>query len=144
MSEYTSGPWRAGMYLSNFDWYVCLTSKHGDGNNIVDRVNGLDSDERLANARLIAAAPDMLEALKALLELFTAPEETALDTFERIGEAFYIETGMLRPGKSEPPECDYEGRTEERRAAFDAWISGRLETARAAIAKAEAHNVPGR
>ena len=65
---HTPGPWRAGMFLSNFDWYVCLTSKHGDGNNIVDRVNGLDSDERLANAKLIAAAPDMLDMLIELQE----------------------------------------------------------------------------
>ena len=66
--KHTPGPWRAGMFLSNFDWYVCLTSKHGDGNNIVERVNGLDSDERLANAKLIAAAPEMLDMLLELKE----------------------------------------------------------------------------
>ena len=69
------------------------------------------------------------EALDGLLFLFAAKGESSLDTFERIGDAFYRDTLMLRPGKSEPFECDYEGRNEERRAAFDAWIEKRKESA---------------
>ena len=85
--------------------------------------------ESLEFAALREQVKVLREALDGLLFLFAAKGESSLDTFERIGDAFYRDTLMLRPGKSEPFECDYEGRDEERRAAFDAWIEKRKESA---------------
>jgi hypothetical protein len=45
-----------------------------------------------------------------------------LEHFEAIGEMFYKDTGFLRPGKSEPMECYSEGREEERRKFWEAWV----------------------
>ena len=68
MSEtnYTPGPWRAFKAMSS----ICVGS-----NETVERVEDLASqmhikvfgDNRIANARLIAAAPELLVACKLLL-----------------------------------------------------------------------------
>lgn len=66
MSNYTSGPWKCGQYLGSFAWVVHMdVGDRGQGMDIVNGVAGITADERHANARLIAAAPDLLEALKA-------------------------------------------------------------------------------
>ncbi len=91
--------------------------------------NGSRVDHGAELAALREQVKVLREALDGLLFLFAAKGESSLDTFERIGDAFYRDTLMLRPGKSEPFECDYEGRNEERRAAFDAWIEKRKESA---------------
>jgi len=39
----------------------------GRGSTIVDGVAGIDREQRLANARLIAAAPDLLDVLKEII-----------------------------------------------------------------------------
>ena len=39
----------------------------GRGSTIVDGVAGIDLEQRLANARLIAAAPELLESLKSAI-----------------------------------------------------------------------------
>ena len=64
---HTKGPWEASEHGAYRDY---------KGNNIVILgddlriavVLGYDTDETQANARLIAAAPDLLEVLEALLE----------------------------------------------------------------------------
>lgn len=69
MNKHTAGPWESG-----------LNQKGGYSNSVVVRPAGEfphglwiadcgnDADgERIANARLIAAAPDMLDALKGIL-----------------------------------------------------------------------------
>lgn len=65
MIEYTPGPWELGgetidnQYpLRRYDTIIGLIFSWADGNNATYR-------EALANARLIAAAPDLLEALIA-------------------------------------------------------------------------------
>ena len=56
MNDFTPGPWRVWQ-----DWVV-----HGpDCGERICTVDGNNSD---ANARLLAAAPDLLEVLKELLE----------------------------------------------------------------------------
>jgi hypothetical protein len=70
MIKHTPGPWKGGQYLGS------LTSFHvhmdvgdrGRGANVVDGVCGLDIEERLANAQLIAAAPELLEVLVEITE----------------------------------------------------------------------------
>lgn len=65
-SAHTPGPWRVwnngkGYYLS-----ICA-SAHRNLATVMQRDNRPESfDERTANARLIAAAPDLLEALKTI------------------------------------------------------------------------------
>jgi len=63
MSKYTPGPWKAfpsGIYGTNRDG-VCVCTRHKQA-----------GDEWNANARLIAAAPDLLEALVDVEEWLAA------------------------------------------------------------------------
>jgi hypothetical protein len=41
--------------------------------------------------------------------------------FEMIANEFYLDTGYLAPGKSESPTAWYQGRAEERHAAWTVW-----------------------
>lgn len=62
---YTPGPWQA------CDRVVVVTVEgHGYGTHIADcAVGGANGKMQIANARLIAAAPDMLAALKAVVSV---------------------------------------------------------------------------
>lgn len=74
-AKYTPGPWNIG----SSDLPVSRMSIHCKGHKdschstvalMVSRgVIGISHDEEFANARLIAAAPDLLEALRVLLSL---------------------------------------------------------------------------
>lgn len=61
MSKHTPGPWHIKYYLD------CqhIVSNEGLGRSVAS--NDRNDDEDDANAKLIAAAPDMLEALKVAL-----------------------------------------------------------------------------
>ena len=64
--EHTKGPWKSGGGTIYAPWperegdriIADLLTHHGD--------NGLTNDEVTANAKLIAASPDMLEALEEI------------------------------------------------------------------------------
>jgi hypothetical protein len=67
MSKHTSGPWtirkmRTYAFIGGVGW--------DDFARVVKRLEGDDEDspEGIANAHLIAAAPDLLEALKAMVK----------------------------------------------------------------------------
>ena len=63
--QYTLGPWKCSQYLGYPAWSVHMDAgDRGRGSTIVDGVAGIDLEQRLANARLIAAAPDLLDALQ--------------------------------------------------------------------------------
>ncbi|RYF07990.1 MAG: hypothetical protein EOO31_04415 [Comamonadaceae bacterium] len=81
--------------------------------------------------RLIAAAPDLLEALVWREQFERRPGEDSNETFERIGEVFHRETGYLRPGK----DCCFNPH-EIRQQAWDEWMNAGRAKVRAAIAKA--------
>lgn len=79
-------------------------------------------------------APDLLEALEWSEQFNRRPNEDHLECFERIAEVFYRQTGYLRPGKDASPQTG--SSTDERHAAWDAWIADGIARTRVAIQKA--------
>jgi hypothetical protein len=67
MSEHTPGEWRAhNVHVAAHD--VGTLEKDGYNDHcIVEAADGRDLKEAQANARLIAAAPDLLEACKLMI-----------------------------------------------------------------------------
>lgn len=63
--EYTEGEWRAWRFSKFHNWKVSM----GDRNEFLDL--GQDAEAQ-ANANLIAAAPDMYQALKQAVRTFEA------------------------------------------------------------------------
>ena len=75
MSKHTPGPWKVGQYLGSPSSY-CVHMDAGDkgrGIDVVEAVAGTSAEERLANARLIAAAPDLLLALLQMIDGYKIP-----------------------------------------------------------------------
>lgn len=63
-AKHTPGPWSAG--ISSGRKVLCVTAANGTwvcGELLADNETAIDTDEAEANARLIAAAPDMAAAL---------------------------------------------------------------------------------
>ena len=86
-----------------------------------------------ANARLIAAAPDMLAALEFAERRSRQPEEGHTEYYERIAEEFFVQHGYLAPGKDDPVQSVP---PEQRRDAWEKFLSEPAEARRAAIKKA--------
>jgi hypothetical protein len=111
MSKYMPGPWGATTRRGSWDWVVYQVS---DPNNEVCQMfhDGSELNEMgETNAHLIAAAPDMLEALKGLLALVEN-----------------VNPGAFNNGVIHPQDGRDEG---EFKSGFF------MDDARAAIAKAE-------
>lgn len=89
MSKHTPGPWRS--HTNGSDFFVTATDFHGANGKVAKCYvadvqkfrNESGEDECQANAKLIAAAPDMLEALKGILNSFHESVKTtaSLDEF---------------------------------------------------------------
>ena len=75
--EYTKGNWKRGSLDDEPFARSCLSIYQEDGRRIaeVSREGFMRIEEAEANAHLIAAAPDMYEALKALTFQFAAAVE---------------------------------------------------------------------
>lgn len=65
MSKHTPGPWRAGVEKPTSKNGHLVFGPKGRGKILVSCEQFMDRGERLANARLAAAAPEMLCALEA-------------------------------------------------------------------------------
>ena len=63
---HTPGPWDRGPYVGD-NIHVITTTEHPWVGRIVAKVPALNIVDGEANARLIAAAPDLLAAIKALM-----------------------------------------------------------------------------
>jgi hypothetical protein len=70
MSDHTPGPWEVGQYGNSF----IVTAKANSYDVAVVRNIGNEDNE--ANARLIAAAPELLAALQRYMEVCPADEDT--------------------------------------------------------------------
>jgi len=93
-TKHTPGPWKCGQYLGQLSWFVHMdVGDRGRGMEIVEGVAGLTDEQRLANARLIAAAPDLLEALQHLL---VAHGEQLDYAFQQAQEAIAKATGETK------------------------------------------------
>lgn len=75
MGKFTEGPWKYD------DFYLLIESKDGTA---IAAVGALSNHE--ANARLIAASPDLLEACKAVLAWAITPIEEDEGGFEHLAE----------------------------------------------------------
>jgi hypothetical protein len=62
MSKYTPGPWEyiGGLHGNAIGWFVKVSS------NRIISVEGRTGNEATANAHLVAAAPELLEALESI------------------------------------------------------------------------------
>jgi hypothetical protein len=82
-TQHTPGPWKVGQHLGSLSSF-CVHMDAGDkgrGSEIVEAVCGLDTDQRLANARLIAAAPDLLEALQEMVSIVAIHQDATNTKF---------------------------------------------------------------
>lgn len=61
MSKHTAGPWKAG------ECCIWSETRNQEGIYIAGTKMGINTEEQTANARLIAAAPELLEACKHIV-----------------------------------------------------------------------------
>ncbi len=70
MTKHTPGPWMLGdsdLRVSQFSIHGKTTNRHSTIARMVSMEHGMAIEEIYANAHLMAAAPDLLEALDELL-----------------------------------------------------------------------------
>jgi hypothetical protein len=67
MAKHTQGPWHAEYFPSAFGWDVT----HGPADDASQRFSVLD-DPTEENSKLMAAAPEMLEAIEEFFECWMA------------------------------------------------------------------------
>lgn len=130
----TPGPWSAVKYGTQGRLRIMA------GSMPIATVTSGSNTDFAHNAHLIAAAPDLLEALAECGEWFGLTKEP-FDQWEDLAEQFHKETGFLRPGKSYPMAAGLsEEREAERSAAWKSWSEkrrdGMIARVRAAIASA--------
>jgi hypothetical protein len=78
-TEHTQGPWRVIQHGKGLNRHCVGTENTAPIQAVICEINtksaGTNDEIRLANARLIAAAPDLLEALYAALPCVEESEE---------------------------------------------------------------------
>lgn len=128
----TPGPWErcdaeAIVGKSGHGWFVRVSNKR------VISVEGRTEIEAEANAQLIAAAPDIFDALAFAERRSKQPGEGHTEYFERIAEEFYHRHGFLAPGKDDP---FHNVSDKERRDTWEKFLAEPADARRAALAKA--------
>lgn len=127
MSKFTEGKW--GVFESS-NMGLLLVRTEANGESYKQQVGSA------ADTHLIAAAPDMYEALEDVLILLRWRGEGPLESMENMCEKFYRDTGIMAPGKSEPLEMAGRYSAKERVEAWDQWGLVKVDKAMAALAKA--------
>jgi len=88
MSKHTPGPW--SVECLGEEYFLNTNHLYGVGSQVgtrrVAKVEGL-GDESEANARLIAAAPDLLEACKTMLDCFKFIPVEAVEEYNKVEAA---------------------------------------------------------
>jgi hypothetical protein len=100
--KFTPGPWHVSDLQPAYIHY-CVDGDDGWRELVAAAIPiQEDAEAQHSNAHLIAAAPEMYDALENALKWFHDPVADRLEEWERIAHEFYKETGYLRPGKSWP------------------------------------------
>ena len=76
MTKHTPGPWKIGKELSasRGQWLISLdVGNRGQGMPVAETRGG--TGDEVANARLLAAAPDLLEACRTFAELISREKQ---------------------------------------------------------------------
>lgn len=97
VSEHTAGPWRTGTHW----WSQFVYTTGEDPIQIASCEGGtVPQAERLANARLVAAAPTMLAALRAVQSLLQFNEQTQRFDFdgERVEHRERLKAVLIQVG----------------------------------------------
>jgi len=98
-AKHTPGPWNVKMqYVVKNNMVVSIMANHHNPVNFVSKVGSL---EDMANARLIAAAPDLLQALQSAKRLLELVEKHGAEYLEsQFGEetAQEIEDAIQKAG----------------------------------------------
>ena len=78
--KHTPGPWNYGQVKENPIFDIIGPDLTGRGKEVVGTFRATQSRvENLANAHLIAAAPDMLDALQAIVDAFGDQNSLLID-----------------------------------------------------------------
>lgn len=90
-AKHTTGPWKVEKELAAKSWQWLVAMDAGDrgrGIGIAETLPTIGGGAELANARLIAAAPELLDALKDLVSFMNlAPELAAYDIEAELEDA---------------------------------------------------------
>ena len=120
MTSYTSGAMRAAIAAHEYIREADLGTR------------GVRRDELAAIISKETGDAELLAALEDLMLVCGSTGDSFAD-FEEQAVAFQRETGKMRPGKDVPEAAADMGATREE---YSAWVQGKLEQARAAIARA--------
>lgn len=142
-AQHTPGPWSVEPDIrTDLDRYTKEEREYVAGYNIASKDGEIVGAEGIipggaaeANARLIAEAPAMLDALRELTDVFALDGENSLDRFERLASMFHRDTGYIAPGKDQPACGPVGAEPEELRAIYDAWYAAKVTRARAILAR---------
>lgn len=140
MGGWTKGPWRFEAFRDKDHSYARNSVPGGvirdDEHREIACVDAVDltESEWLPTAHLIAAAPDLYEALATIVDRYKRDGEGAVEHYDRLAAEFHRDTGRVAPGKDISP-ADPQDR-EANREAWAEWHAAVHESARAALAKA--------
>ena len=80
--KHTPGPWNATVYSGTFDQPL-ITSNEG----VIARLHSFPERQHEINAKLIAAAPELLEILQKLIENYEDDKNDPNKTYDAFWEA---------------------------------------------------------
>lgn len=96
---HTSGPWLARFIPSSYEW--CVSTVAGEPIAWIDRVTPSDVGE--ANARLIAAAPDLLAVLGRLTDVLGRMPAGQAETAIALDDAYTAAIAAINKAKGQEP-----------------------------------------
>ena len=117
MNKHTKGPWKCSPVLNMTDTLIIfISTDNGDTEGSIAQTRGQTTgqeEECMANAKLMVASPDMLEALKAciylLRDLPTLNGLGGLAVLENAKEAVRKAEGKSLAGMSFGSDVEYKG-----------------------------------